>query len=146
MGSRDRYTFVGRRLRIVFSFDDGLGALQRIELDGGGRMSAVYYRTRTLPAKWTRRVDGRELAHVVELFREADFFTVGEIPAPRHPHDRTRRELALVIGGRTHRVCDGVPGPRPGTVLRPGRSLSRIYQTLEEMALAALRDHEQPAW
>jgi hypothetical protein len=140
MSSRDCYAFFGRRLRIVFSWDDGLGALQRIEIDGRGRMSAVYYRTRTLPAKWTRPVEGTELAQVVELFREADFFTVGERPTPRCPQDRARRELALVIGGRNHRVCDGVPGPRPGTVLRPGRSLARIYRTLETMALGALRD------
>jgi hypothetical protein len=135
MGSRDRYALAGRRVRIVFSFDDGLGTIQRVEVDGRGELNALQFRLGGLPAKWTRRLDPQHLQDLVELFREVDFFSVAEQAAGRDPRCRERRELTLIIGGRVHRVCDGLPAPTPpGGVLRPGRNLSRIYRMLVTLA------------
>jgi hypothetical protein len=134
MGSTDRYVLAGRKVRIVFSWDEGLGSIQRVEIDGQGELTALVVRVRGAPSKWTRRVTGPDLRALLELFREVDFFSVVERPVLRIGRGRVRRELSLVIGGRVNRICDGLPGPRAGTVLRPARCLERIYQAIERLA------------
>ena|SRR5437773_1034859 len=138
MSARDHYQSRGRKTRIVFSWDQGLGSVQRVEVDGEGQVTALLVRVAGLPAKWTRRVGVRRVSEILDLFHEVDFFSLGEQPAPRVAQPNVRRELMLVVGGRNNRVCDGLPGPRAGTVLRPGRSLDRIYRALEALTLEAV--------